>query len=52
MYRPQLHPSGDIGPAHDRTIPLEHAPEAVRRLIEDRPYGKVTAVPTDSADAD
>jgi NADPH:quinone reductase-like Zn-dependent oxidoreductase len=43
---------GDIGPAHERTFPLDQAPEAMRHLIEDRPYGKVTLVPTDSADAD
>jgi NADPH2:quinone reductase len=39
--------SGDIGPAHDRTFPLDQAPEAMRHLIEDRPYGKVTLVPAD-----
>ena len=34
--------SGDITPAHDRSFPLEQAPEALRHLIEDRPFGKVT----------
>jgi NADPH:quinone reductase len=34
--------SGQIGPAHDRSFPLEQAPEALRHLIEDRPFGKVT----------
>jgi NADPH2:quinone reductase len=33
---------GDIGPAHERTFTLDQAPEAMRHLIEDRPYGKVT----------
>jgi NADPH:quinone reductase-like Zn-dependent oxidoreductase len=42
--------SGDIGPAHDRTFPLDQAPEAMRHLIEDRPYGKVTLVPADPGD--
>jgi hypothetical protein len=51
-YPPRSHPGGDVGFAHDRTFPLDQAPEAMRRLIEDRPYGKVTVVPTDSADAD
>jgi NADPH2:quinone reductase len=37
---------GEITPAHDRTFPLEQAPEALRHLIEDRPFGKVTlAIP-------
>jgi NADPH:quinone reductase-like Zn-dependent oxidoreductase len=43
---------GDIGPAHERTVPLDQAPEALRHLIEDRPYGKVTLVPADSAEGD
>jgi NADPH2:quinone reductase len=34
--------SGEIMPAHDRSFPLEQAPEALRHLIEDRPFGKVT----------
>jgi NADPH:quinone reductase-like Zn-dependent oxidoreductase len=34
--------SGEISPAHDRSFPLEQAPEALRHLIEDRPFGKVT----------
>jgi NADPH2:quinone reductase len=34
--------SGQITPAHDRSFPLEQAPEALRHLVEDRPYGKVT----------
>jgi NADPH:quinone reductase len=34
--------SGKIVPAHDRSFPLEQAPEALRHLIEDRPFGKVT----------
>jgi NADPH:quinone reductase len=34
--------SGEIVPAHDRSFPLEQAPEALRHLIEDRPFGKVT----------
>jgi NADPH2:quinone reductase len=34
--------AGEIVPAHERTFPLEQAPEALRHLIEDRPYGKVT----------
>jgi NADPH2:quinone reductase len=34
--------SGEITPAHDRSFPLEQAPEALRHLVEDRPYGKVT----------
>jgi NADPH2:quinone reductase len=33
--------SGEITPAHDRSFPLEQAPEALRQL-EDRPFGKVT----------
>jgi NADPH2:quinone reductase len=33
--------SGEITPAHDRS-PLEQAPEALRHLVEDRPFGKVT----------
>jgi NADPH:quinone reductase len=34
--------SGEIVPAHDRAFPLERAPEALRHLIEDRPFGTVT----------
>ena len=34
--------AGQITPAHDRSFPLEQAPEALRHLIEDRPFGKVT----------
>src|ERR1700722_8544288 len=34
--------SGEIAPAHDRSFPLEQAPEGLRHLIEDRPFGKVT----------
>jgi pimeloyl-ACP methyl ester carboxylesterase len=34
--------SGEIPPAHDRSFPLEQAPEALRHLVEDRPFGKVT----------
>ena len=34
--------SGEIAPAHDRSFPLEQAPEALRHLIEDRPFGTVT----------
>jgi NADPH2:quinone reductase len=34
--------SGEITPAHDRSFPLDQAPEALRHLIEDRPFGKVT----------
>ena len=33
---------GEITPAHDRAFPLEQAPEALRHLVEDRPFGKVT----------
>jgi NADPH:quinone reductase-like Zn-dependent oxidoreductase len=33
---------GQIAPAHDRSFPLEQAPEALRPLIEDRPFGTVT----------
>jgi NADPH:quinone reductase len=33
---------GEIVPARDRSFPLEQAPEALRHLIEDRPFGKVT----------
>jgi NADPH2:quinone reductase len=33
---------GEIVPAHDRSFPLEQAPEALRHLIEDRPFGTVT----------
>jgi len=34
--------SGEIAPAHDRSFPLDLAPEALRHLIEDRPFGTVT----------
>ncbi|HEX4864173.1 MAG TPA: zinc-binding alcohol dehydrogenase family protein, partial [Acidimicrobiales bacterium] len=34
--------SGEITPAHDRSFPLDQAPEALRHLVEDRPFGKVT----------
>jgi NADPH:quinone reductase-like Zn-dependent oxidoreductase len=34
--------SAAIVPAHDRSFPLERAPEALRHLIGDRPFGKVT----------
>ena len=34
--------SGEITPAHDRSFPLEQAAEALRHLVEDRPFGKVT----------
>ena len=34
--------NGEIAPAFDRAFPLEDAPEALRHLIEDRPFGKVT----------
>ncbi len=34
--------SGQITPARDRSFPLGQAPEALRHLIEDRPFGKVT----------
>ena len=34
--------SGQVTPARDRSFPLEQAPEALRHLIEDRPFGKVT----------
>ena len=33
---------GQVVPAHDRSFPLEQAPEALRHLIEDRPFGTVT----------
>jgi NADPH:quinone reductase len=33
---------GQISPAYERSFPLEQAPEALRHLIEDRPFGKVT----------
>ncbi|MGD1049625.1 MAG: zinc-binding alcohol dehydrogenase family protein [Solirubrobacteraceae bacterium] len=36
---------GEIVPAYERAFPLEQAPEALRHLIEDRPYGKVTLLP-------
>jgi NADPH2:quinone reductase len=34
--------SGEITPAHDRSFRLDQAPEALRHLIEDRPFGTVT----------
>ena len=34
--------SGEIIPAHDRSFLLAQAPEALRHLIEDRPFGTVT----------
>jgi len=34
--------SGEIVPAHDLSFPLERAREALRHLIEDRPFGTVT----------
>jgi NADPH2:quinone reductase len=43
---------GDIKPAHERTFRLDQAPEAMRHLIEDRPYGKVTLDPLDPAESD
>jgi NADPH2:quinone reductase len=33
---------GRILPARDRAYPLDDAGEALRHLIEDRPFGKVT----------
>jgi NADPH:quinone reductase len=36
--------SGQITPARDSSFPLEQAPEALRHLIEDRPFGKVTLI--------
>ena len=44
--------SGAIEPAHDSTFPLDQAPEAMRHLIEDRPYGKVTLAPAEPAGRD
>jgi hypothetical protein len=35
-------PEPQIVPAHDRSFPLERAPEAPWHLIEDRPFGTVT----------
>jgi NADPH:quinone reductase-like Zn-dependent oxidoreductase len=37
--------SGAIVPAHERSFPLAQAPEALRHLVEDRRYGKVTLIP-------
>jgi NADPH2:quinone reductase len=34
--------SGEITPAHDRSFLLTQAPEALRHLIPDRPFGTVT----------
>lgn len=42
--------AGAVVPAHESTFPLDQAPEAMRHLIEDRPYGKVTLVPADPTD--
>jgi NADPH:quinone reductase len=39
---------GQIAPARERSFPLEQAPEALRHLIEDRPFGKVTLVTVDA----
>jgi NADPH:quinone reductase len=36
-----LFSSGKVKPALERTYPLEQAPEALRHLVEDRPYGRV-----------
>jgi NADPH:quinone reductase-like Zn-dependent oxidoreductase len=36
---------GVIRPVHERTFRLDQAPEALRHLIDDRPYGKVTLAP-------
>jgi NADPH:quinone reductase-like Zn-dependent oxidoreductase len=33
---------GQITPARDRSFPLQQTPEALRHLVEDRPFGKVT----------
>jgi hypothetical protein len=44
--------AGDIGPAHERTFPLDQAPEAMRHLFEDRPYGNVSLVPARPLDDD
>src|SRR6185312_14918309 len=33
---------GQITAARDRSFPLQQAPEALRHLVEDRPFGKVT----------
>jgi NADPH2:quinone reductase len=41
--------AGEIAPAHERSFPLEQAPEALRHLIEDRPFGKVTLLPNGRA---
>jgi NADPH:quinone reductase-like Zn-dependent oxidoreductase len=42
--------AGAIVPAHDRAFPLGQAAEALRHLIEDRPFGKVTLTPDGDAD--
>jgi NADPH2:quinone reductase len=34
--------SGEVIPARDRSFPLEQAAEALRHLVEDRPFGTVT----------
>jgi hypothetical protein len=34
--------SAGVTPAHDRSFLLAQAPEALRHLIEDRPFGTVT----------
>jgi NADPH:quinone reductase-like Zn-dependent oxidoreductase len=43
---------GDVKPAHERTFRLDQVPEAMRHLIEDPPYGKVTLAPVDPAESD
>jgi len=35
-------PAARLCPALDRSFPLEEVPEALRHLIEDRSFGKVT----------
>ena len=41
---------GQIAPAQDRSFPLDQAPEALRQLIEDRPFCKVTLTVTTRAE--
>jgi NADPH:quinone reductase len=36
-----LFASGKVKPALEKSYPLEQAPEALRHLVEDRPYGRV-----------
>jgi NADPH:quinone reductase-like Zn-dependent oxidoreductase len=36
-----IHPSGSVKPIVERVYPLGEADEALRHLIEDRPFGKV-----------